>query len=525
MLGASSGQIKVCVLFIAVLLLTIGVRVYKIQDKHDLFLDEYLTIVLSNYGDSGWTTHFSNEGKVYTGKEVKQGLYGAENSLSDIRGSALKLRGTTRDNPLTNLHYTLFKASLWGADSSDIQQVIFRGFALNLLLFVLGFLFLFNLLKLLFPDNNILIFGALALCFLHEVSVGNTLYLRCYQLEETLFIALSYLFAKFCVLLYNKEDVVRLPFLLFGSLVLAFFLLSSYFSIPYAALVWLAAFLYVFFTKRKDGLREYLFLVAILVLSQIIIYGIYPTYYGFIDSGRGVEATDKYSFGAIGANIGVCISAIGKELKNNIVSLVGLLMALGLLVNFLLSKRSGLIRKLKHAELITLALIALSFIWFAFIFYSAPYKIIRYIAPMFPILFIIFPLGCSVLSKTKQTVFVVMLSLLFFCSSICAKDMYWGVTEPSVEYQQDGETPLIAFEVKDDEVRLTPLYTDSRTVIFLSATGLDVIAKYDSVYFVSKVTPHEIAERDSLNVLSGYDIGEVVFEVGQNVCVKLRRKS
>jgi hypothetical protein len=182
-------------LVILIFIFAFGIRLYYVFQKEGLIYDEVGSIVIATWNNYCWRVNY-DENKIYTGKEIKEITFFTSSSikqaLADVHN--LRLYNHNRDRPHTNLHYSCLRLWFAGTQTSDVQRIIIQGCLLNLLFFSLSFLFLYKLAKLLFTNKWIILL-ALVVAFLNTGAISTTMYIRMYQLQETLFIILTWLFS------------------------------------------------------------------------------------------------------------------------------------------------------------------------------------------------------------------------------------------------------------------------------------------------------------------------------------------
>ena len=367
-----------------ILVLALGLRSYRILDKDSLFMDENLSVVLSNYGTYGfsWPVVAANdEVKSHNGKELKNRMFDDDNSLNNVLYDLWNLRKSTRDSPHTNLYYSLLRISFLGADTADLTDVVRRGFLLNVLFFVIGFFFLYKLSKLLFRNSWILVGCVLVIMAINPISISNTIFLRSYQLQEMLFIALIYLlvwgvvrFKEGVGLLDSKKYPIGL------ILVTSLSLLAGYFGVPYVLMIWGGFVLYIMKeAKPKSRIRLGIQLIGIFVASIVLTFLIYPAYMDGFSGNRGAEATEKLSVLTIIGSLDKVVVDVSSVLGLEVLILFfGSLLAT---VVLMVVKR----KDLSFESIATMYIVLCSIIWVLFAFYLAPIKEVRYISPITPI--------------------------------------------------------------------------------------------------------------------------------------------
>ncbi|GHU10985.1 hypothetical protein FACS189449_01520 [Alphaproteobacteria bacterium] len=255
------------------LILSIGARLYWIPQKAGLYLDESLSIILSECKNPWAFTKLFDENKMYTGEEIRNIAWGTSSSFSDALSDVKQLHIDVNDSPHTNLYYSILRLCLTGTDCS-LRDVINRGCYLNMFFWLFSFFFLYKLLKRLF-DDDLVIAVTLLVTFISTASLSNAMFMRTYCLQETLFIILTYVFVCNYQSIdeqskkYNWKDVLPL------SLLCSFVLLSGYLAIAYVLmLIGVLAII----SWMKDQKRNTVFLMASFVLSLLLANVFYLKY-------------------------------------------------------------------------------------------------------------------------------------------------------------------------------------------------------------------------------------------------------
>lgn len=473
-------------LLLLVLLLALGLRGYRAMGKDSLFTDENLSIVLSNYGTYGYAwpaVAADDEIKSYEGSALRERIFKDDNSLQNILYDIWNLRKSTRDTPHTNLYYSCLRLSFWGADTTDLSDVVARAVLLNILVFSLGFFFLYRLSKLLFYDNMMLILYILAVYAVNPISASNTIFMREYQLQETMFVIFTY-FVIACAkklndsgeLFSNKKQV--LGFLL----VAAISFLPGYFGLTYVLMMWGGLGLFVLL-KSNNKYKTIAQLIGVFVGSVIFLFILYPAYLDGFSGDRGEQAAGKLSIISLVWSLGDVFSNITAVTGVEIMILLSLSLMSGLV--FLYVRR----KHLSFERIATSYIILCAVVWLTFTFYLAPVKEVRYIASIFPLLYLIFPFALSFFANKKiQLAGVVMLIALFGFKSITEKNVYWGKVDVGDYYRNDVNSPLIIAGVYSPwlQTSLTPYFTDGRTIEFTFSEEefSEKVNQYNEVYVI-----------------------------------------
>jgi hypothetical protein len=368
-------KVKLAFLYPAVaLFLCLCTYLHWIPQKQGFHIDEALSLIFSEC-KFDLVPQLNEHNGSYSGKELKKRLWSPENSAySDI----CQLRNDNKDQPHTNMYYSILRLCLVGADGSDERDLINRGCGLNIIFAMFSFFFLYRLLKSLYCDEQVIAVTLLA-AFICASSLSNLLFIRPYKLQETLFIALTYVFVKIYRTIESGNIKYKYKEILVFAFLLALVLLSGYFAIGYVAL--LGGVLLLRCVQKKQPMRP---LMAAFTLSLFVVLLIYPKYF---DGFFCYRASEIYAglFGAENSGGGLlktCCKAI-EQLFSNFLAPFFLIILIPL---FKIS-----LNKASISDKIILIVLACATIWLIVVFYIAPYKDYRYIMAVFPIFALIFP--------------------------------------------------------------------------------------------------------------------------------------
>lgn len=369
-------------IFLALYSSALGIRVYWLTQKNGLHVDEGMTVAYSFYNDYITVKNYDMN-RMYTGKEIKEKSLVSESGFKDALSDIKNLRRDNRDSPHTNLYYTFFRLAALGLETTDIKPVVSRGGILNLLFFTISFVFFFLLVRILFPDSVPVQFFALVCAFFSTASISNTLFLRLYQIQETLFIVISYFFFKWIDLRkFNLNDDKLLIFgkFLFMSLLTAITLLSGYYAVIFIGLYGLYI---VFINCREKLFAKNIFYFFIFALGILLAHVFYPNYSKGFSSYRGVE-TGRTVFSNIAENLLISINAAGTQIVTHFYTLPVIIVCILCLIFLLIKKQ-----KLYFNHQVS-AVFIIAAVYYIATLILAPYKILRYGMPVFPF-FIILP--------------------------------------------------------------------------------------------------------------------------------------
>ena len=455
---------------------SVFLRLHRFSDKEDLFLDEYFSVILANNSERGWGKYIENDSAEFKGQDIRSWFLSKDNSLSQVLEDVDNLHRTTRDSPHTNLYYSFLRLSFLNADTADLEQVMTRGFALNLFFFSLGFLFLL-LMSLKLFDSKILVICILAVSFLNPGSIANTMYIRPYQLQETLLILYTYMFIVYYMMLGKDSGLFATwKNMLIIALVSALSLLSGYFSILY--IFALCVILLIRIIAKSP--RFVPFFIFSMLLCFVFVFFIYNGYLSGVFDYRGEEAMGKFSKEIFIENWNDSVRGVSNEFRNYLGKPCYIYIFLGLLLFALVRRKAWS----KHTNL-TLGVSLCAFVWIILVMYSAPYKNIRYMLPMFPIFLLFVPATFSFYSKRIQLLLTIVALSWITVRAVKKEDIYIEYTPIDRTYVEERNIPLILGGINGwKQVFKMRYYTKDRTIEFAfdPATFLSKIEKYPESY-------------------------------------------
>jgi hypothetical protein len=480
-------------IFLLLFSLAFGVRVYWLSQKEGLNVDEGLSVILSFYNDYGWRRNYELN-RAYTGQEIKQITLVDNASFRNMLGDIYRLWRDNRDSPHTNLYYSFLRVSLAGIITGDIQTIIFRGGILNLIFFSISFFFFFLLMKQFFPSNKLVQYGSTACAFLSTATISNTLLLRPYQIQETMFIIFCFYFFKtFDIkkhVIEGKKAFVNQKTMLILSLVAAFTLLSGYYSVILIALFGL----YVLFEKgREKCFYEILFYFLVLGLALAFAQTFYPRYlFGFISS-RGLQTVSTV-FSSLTENVTVSVRTAFSLLHKHFFTWQFILLSSTCLVYLLLFK----VRKqftIKHKQ--TIFVFIATLVFSITILILAPFKTLRYIMPVFPF-FILLPAVLIDLIR-KQKIAVVAMLILFLINFVNIlneskiETLFRNKADRHI-FTQNPDIPVFVFQIRGYWMYadFIPYFNDRQIYYFINNFETEVTRNYNELFFIIGRNPENI---------------------------------
>jgi len=469
------------IILIAIYVLALGVRVYWFSQKDGLHVDEGLTVAYACYNDYIAAKNYEY-GRKYTGKELKEASLINDAGLKDALNDVRNLWKDNRDPPHTNLYYTFLRLSFIGAKTSDISSIVFRGGILNFLFFTVSFIFFFLLMRLLFPGSQLLQCAAVFCAFLSTAAISNTLFLRPYQIQETMFIIFCYYFVvsfgwKKYIIHEKKLFVGAVKPMLIMSLITGVTLLTGYYAVFFIGLLGLYA---VYLQCKNKTFSEIPFYFAVLGLGIVVAEILYPKYLSGFLSYRGTETIRTIS-GDVLKNIQTSIMTAGALLQKHFLSYP--VIAVGVLclayVAVLLIRE----QKLKNKTLFNITAVK-KMAWYIFIasviylfvvLIIAPYKILRYGMPVFPFFVILPAMLIDSAGKRSRKIAVCAMLLLCGCFALNAakeskiENIFRNKPDGYV-FTKDKDTPVYVINAVWSSwkyANLIPYVNDEQTYYFI----------------------------------------------------------
>lgn len=405
---------RILILCILVFIFTLIIRIAAINMKQDMFVDEMFTTQIANYNQYYWGTSVPIEPNIHlNGYELKQKLLALTPSLKDTISDIANLHQYTRDTPHSNLYYSLYRLWFNGWGEFNLKKFIVHGATLNLIFFTISFIYLYKILKKLFKNETALIPFGLFTAFASTAAITNTTFIRPYALQEMFFLILTYTFIRYWEHIGNTEHTYKIINVFSTGLIIALTFLTGYYSsfliLMYAVLLLARAIR----LKNYDALR---FMITTAITAGYLIFLIYPGVCFVLFSYRAKEAyNNSFTLG----NFKVF-------LMYTPLIIIRYFLCLPLII--IIMAYFNKIRKEKvftsYSKLVNIILV-ISIIWAILILYLCPYKNIRYIMSITPLLMLIFPLIAANLKK--KNIFIPLIITIFLLNIFIALSEFIGL--------------------------------------------------------------------------------------------------
>ena len=413
------GKKKLIIIFsIVIFLFAFFIRIFYISQKSGIHIDEGYSNVIPCFIKYQWHKHFE-EGKIYTGKELKNIVFSNNSNLKEAMEDIMALRynnNNTKDH--TTLYHTIYL--LWTQGNDGVltpEEFVNKACSLNLIFFIFSFFIMYKILQIMFPDSFVIIAG-LAAAFLTTGSISNTLMIRPYQMQELSFVLIAYVFIKNFLMIKQNENIITLKNFYLTSFSLTFTILTGYFAGIYIVLLGTTL---IFLCLKNKMYKNLLFLFMCLAQAIMLSILFYP---GFL-KGFKCFRTNQVIELLIITDIKILKDILCINLKHYFNIITGYLLYIPLFFIII----TTVFQKKRKYDKLPLILIGTSFMYSLAIIYIAPFKVIRYIAAAFPMISIIIPM---MLYSTKNlylkilTILTVLIILINACAPYSTIGYDWS---------------------------------------------------------------------------------------------------
>lgn len=459
------------IVFIVALFLRLGFA----YQKSGFHIDESASISIST---GHWVTAIKDG--TYFGKELKERLYFNDNSLRDLAHDLGELwknnYGDGAAHP--NLYYILLRVWNFDVKSGNFDWLKSRGIGLNLVFFALGFYATFILISKIFSRQSLLVPLFLAMIFWNSASVSNTIFVRPYALQEMLFLV----FALNCFVFYrlgfaNTKEAFTCYKLFFAWFIFATALLclSHYFSLFFIAF----AFIFLVLISQKNIVPLIIVLLGSIVIAQIFYIG----YFDFLNGYHAKDGAVKLLFIGFWDNLTDSVSAGAEILSAHFCNVYGfaiLCVAFGIALYYRIFTRNAM-----ETNIFLLGFFSVACVWFALVLFVAPFKVLRYVMPIFPFLYfgVIF-----VLNGIKKPLLQGILGVGFVASLFINYTVEYLYKEPFIFTQNKNLPVLLHFPRFHHEGYFTFAFDDVQ--IYIAESDLarlqEKMREFDVFYLLSE---------------------------------------
>jgi len=461
--------------------LTLGIRVYWLSQKEGFHADEGLSVTLACCNEYMWAANYELN-REYTGKEVKEISLCDNDSFKNVLGDIYRLWKDNRDSPHTNLYYSLLRISLTGLKTGDIKPIIFRGGILNLIFFTVSVVFFFLLMRLLFPHSKLLQFSATFCAFLSTAAISGTLFLRPYQIQETMFIGFCYcLFRTFDLkkyIIHDNKLYINIISIFPLSIITAFTLLTGYYSSIFIGLFGLYV---IYINFKKHDYQEIITYISTLCLGLLLAQAFYSRYFVGYVSHRAY-GTAGTLFDGFFANIKASVIAVTALLQAHFFTYPVIIICVLCLIYLIFRKQKIFLSKP------ALCVLAVSILYSFIIMYIAPYKMLRYIRPIFPFLTVL-PIALINATGNKKihTIAALLLCVVFFKAALDKNAIEYLYQNKSDEYCFSHDISVPVFVLNKTPWKyadMVPYFNDKQLYYFIDTYENIDLTQHREFYIV-----------------------------------------
>ena len=427
-----------------VFLLAFLFRFFLIESNPHIQVDEPATFYISapsvesksqDFLKKDWDKFSIEKQRNYSGQELNNLLFKPESSIKSMVEDLKLTRLQKMDRQHPSLYYSLVR--IWNNYLGDFDKdkYLLHARMLNLIFFCFSFFFMYRLLALI-KNDKIFITIALIFAFLNVGSISLSALAREYALQETFFILTTY----YTLFLYKKIDIgerISLKTSVLCSLSFALFLVSSYFSVVYYAILFLILFAKSIVKKSKKHIN---LLVLIILVSAIFTLILCPNYFDFKTNNEHYNSVSSaFSLLAFLSSSVPLVQAFKYLLVNLIYPPV-----LYFVFFFIFLSRFQMIDMKRDSSdeqknIITFLLIIVGF-WFAIVLFLTPYKCLRFFAAgisVFSLLFSLMTFNFKLYIKTLLAIIFIMFTLVTYTTGT-----WYDTYDRSVIYQEETTNSL-----------------------------------------------------------------------------------
>lgn len=464
---------KTNIILILIILLQIVFKIYVDYNKEDFYIDEIYSYGLMNYKQA-----FIFEEPTFLENWHDQKYFDDYVTISEEDKYNFK---PVIENQKEDFHPPFYYLLLRIASSFSIGRFTkWTGLILNLVIYVICSLVVFKIGKKIFGSEKYALLLVLLYGF-SKFSTENTLFIRMYQLLELQILLLTNWFIENCY----QSKVKNSSYIKLGIIIILGTLTQYYFMLFLITLI----VLQIIRNIKKKSFKDIIKLLTVVVLSEIIIYMIFPAY------TTQVKGNSKRSNQYAVSTIEIIKEKLNREkdyleivdnhMFNIKISEVLVVMAgIGCII-----ATSELIKnykkriKLKVNTRVNTILVPTLFYW-TVVTLTSPYIDIRYLLPIlvYMLILIIYILKkeLEILIKDKKIVFITITIFSILISMTSLKDN-------KLEYQYKGNKELIENLRQYKEIPCIYMYGGFGVLQNGFLNDYNYIRQFDNVYIMNKM--------------------------------------
>lgn len=407
-------QYKQRILYIIfIMLLAIFVRIFWAYQQEGLYWDEFHSLTYLNKGTWDNSSNIINYVNI-KGYDILKDLTIDDSSLKDCFDDIKRLYINTNDTFISNLYYSLLRLAFIGREVINIKNIIMTGTILNCIFFIISFIFLYKILKLIFENKYDYILFSLLIMSLSPISISFSMFLRAYQMQETFFVVITYLVIN--TIHNNKYSIKNL---IVTTIMTGIGYLTLYSSMLFVLI--LSAMLFINYIEHFKNINK------IKILSPLIKIESYKIIIYYAISFISALFVSRLLYNSFFSSLFNANNRAGNSLKlsgklldyiNNL-SFDGLLPFLLLLMTIYffyikISNKDLFINIKKDKFKLLVFIIILGIVYAILGDLTSPYKLERYSATSYILILFIFPLIFSIINynRIKYLLFI-LISIIY----------------------------------------------------------------------------------------------------------------
>lgn len=453
-------------LIFCILSLSISIRLFYASQKLELHWDEVFSILASNNTFDVANTFYKQLNNTL-GEEYFKRIFFDNDTFIDALNDIKSLYYNSKDTYISNLYYSILRIFFTGYKTHLVQNILLRSSILNCLFYIISFIYLFKLLKLIFNNQRYIILFSLLVLSLNPSSIDFTIFMRPYQMQEMFFIIILYTVLN--TVINNKYSIKNFIFTTIIS-GLCYLTLSS--SLVY--ILSLSFLLFVYFIIQllfknikytiNINIKTLLYYALSFNLGLLVSQLLYRRF--FIT----VFSQNNRSSGTI-KNLDGLYSFINKYSFNDLFTLVLVLLILLIVFNLIIRIRIN--NLYKFDSLIFIILSGLLFSIIAHIL--SPFYLSRYSANGYMFILFLLPLILyAINNKSIKLIFIVFISMVYlFNINNKNRLQYLNITYNRVFYK---DIPVYAYNTFFYEVANSTYSEINTNVKYFYIESLDTLS-------------------------------------------------
>ena len=287
------------ILIILICIFAIYIRMYLAEKKITMFWDEKYSVLSSNNSLENYYGYYTNLNNTL-GEDVFKDNYYNDPSIKDVVNDIKALYIDSKDPFISNLYYSLLRIAFACRVEYKINEIVFVASILNCIFFVISYIFLFKLLKLIFKNSNnkkIILFSLLIMS-INPMSISFSIFLRPYQMQETFLISILYIVLN--TIINNKYSIINFIYTTIISGI-GYLILSS--SLLFILVLSFILFLYYVLGLLKNEhcsffkitIRTLVYYCIIFNLGLIVSQLLYSKFFSMLFSSTGRTGIHLFS--------------------------------------------------------------------------------------------------------------------------------------------------------------------------------------------------------------------------------------